>query len=75
MLVLAGPATRSYSTFMRLATSCGGTPFGWEQVRRPPEPRDQYRRLTHAHTAATGLPGTGLWQQSIHGLERSIGGR
>ena len=25
MLVLAGPATRSYSTFMRLATSCSGT--------------------------------------------------
>jgi hypothetical protein len=24
MLVLAGPATRSYSTFMRLATSCSG---------------------------------------------------
>ena len=30
MLVLAGPATRSYRTFMRLATSCSGTPCGWE---------------------------------------------
>ena len=55
MLVLAGPATRSYRTFMRLATSCSGTPCGWEQARRPPEPRDQYRRLTHAHAAATGV--------------------
>ena len=27
MLVLAGPATRSYSTFMRLATSCSGIPL------------------------------------------------
>ena len=26
MLVLAGPATRSYRTIMRLATSCSGTP-------------------------------------------------
>jgi hypothetical protein len=26
MLVLAGPAMRSYSTFMRLAASCSGTP-------------------------------------------------
>ena len=27
MLVLARPATRSYRTFMRLATSCSGIPL------------------------------------------------
>ena len=27
MLVLAGPAMRPYSTFMRLATSCSGIPL------------------------------------------------
>src|SRR6185437_6987433 len=36
MLVLVGPATRSYSTFMRLAISCSGAPCGWEQARRVP---------------------------------------
>ena len=70
-----GPATRFYSTFMRLATSRSGTPGGWGQARRPPGPRDQYRRRTHAHAAATGLPGTGSGSNLIHGLERSIGGR
>jgi hypothetical protein len=47
-------------------------PCGWEQARRPPE---QHRRLTHAHATATGVTRRGLRQQSIHGLERSIGGR
>jgi Domain of unknown function (DUF222) len=51
----AGPAMRSYSTFMRPATSCSGTQCGWEQARRLPEPQDQYRSMTHAHVAATGV--------------------
>ena len=66
ILALAGPATRSYSTFMRLATSCSSPPGGWEQARRPPEPRDQYRRLTHAHATATGYPARGSGSNLIH---------
>ena len=45
----------------RTAPSCGWPPPAaaprcrWQQARRPPEPRDQYRRLTHAHATATGV--------------------
>ncbi len=45
MLVLAGPATRSYSTFMRLATSCSGIPLQMGTGALPARARDQYRRL------------------------------
>src|SRR6266852_9002184 len=48
------PATRSYITFILLATSCSGNPLpmgtGAPTARAP----DQYRRLTHAHAAAAG---------------------
>ena len=75
MLVLVGPATRSYSTIMRLATSCNDTPCGWEPARRPPEPRDQCRRLTHVHDSNGGYSAPDSGSNLIHGLERSIGGR
>jgi hypothetical protein len=39
LLVHVDPATRSYSTFIRLATSCSGTLTGWDKARRPPEPQ------------------------------------
>jgi hypothetical protein len=38
-LIKSAFATRSYSTFMRQATSCSGTPHRWDETRRPPEPR------------------------------------
>ena len=44
-------------------------PTGWERARRPPEPR-QYRRLTHAHAAATGgYPARGSGTKLKYGLE------
>jgi hypothetical protein len=58
------PATRSYSTFIRAATSCSGNAQRTGTSAPPARAPDQYRRLTHAHAAATGLPGTGLRRQS-----------
>ena len=49
------PATRSYSTFICAATSCSGTPQRMGTSAPPARAPDQYRRLTHAHAAATGV--------------------
>src|SRR5215468_3341161 len=48
------PATRSYITLISLSASCHGSSRTTGKTRRLPEPQDQYRRLTHAHAAATG---------------------
>src|SRR6266571_6917267 len=49
------PATRSYITLIRPPASCNGSLSEQQgKTSRPPEPQDQYRRLTHAHAAATG---------------------
>jgi hypothetical protein len=49
------PATRSYGTFICAATSCSGKPpSGWDRRAAGQSP-GQYRRLTHAHAAATGV--------------------
>src|SRR5215470_9951558 len=48
------PATRSYITLISLPASCNGSSRTTGKTRRLPEPQDQYRRLTHAHAAATG---------------------
>src|SRR5215831_15893120 len=48
------PATRSYITLISLSASCNGSSRTTGKTRRLPEPQDQYRRLTHAHAAATG---------------------
>src|SRR5262249_34843140 len=42
-------------TFMRLATSCSGNPPRMGTGAPPARAPDQYRRLTHAHAAATGV--------------------
>src|SRR5713226_6764601 len=59
------PATRSYITFILLATSCSGNPLpmgtGAPTARAP----DQYRRLTHAHAAAAGGTRQGLQRHSL----------
>ena len=75
MLVLAGPATRSYSTFMRLATSCSGTPCGWEQAPPGRAPGSVQESDTRARSSTEGYPARGSGSNLIHGLERSIGGR
>src|SRR5215469_1827170 len=49
------PATRSYSTFIYAATSCSGTPHRTGHGAPPARAPGQYRRLTHAHAAATGV--------------------
>jgi hypothetical protein len=74
MLVLAGPAMRSYSTFMRLATSCSGTPLRMGTGAPPARARDQ-ESDTRARSSNGGYPAWGSGSNLIHGLERSIGGR
>ena len=49
------PATRSYITFMRRPPPAAAPPYRWEQGAPPARAPDQYRRLTHAHAAATGV--------------------
>ena len=48
------PATRSYSTFICAATSSAAPPTDRDKARHRQGP-GQYRRLTHAHAAATGV--------------------
>ena len=76
MLVLAGPATRSYSTFMRLATSCIGTPLRMGTGAPPARaPGSVQETDTRARSSNGGYPAQGSGSNLIHGLERSIGGR
>ena len=57
------PATRSYSTFIRPATSCSGTPPPMGQGAPPARAPGQNRSLTHAHAGRRGLPGKELQHQ------------
>ena len=76
MLVLAGPATRSYSTFMRLATSCSGTPHRMGTGRAARQgPGSVQETDTRARSSNGGYPARGSGTNLIHGLERSIGSR
>jgi hypothetical protein len=76
MLVLAGPAMRSYSTFMRLAASCSGTPLRMGTGAPPARaPGSVQETDTRARSSNGGYPARGSGSNLIHGLERSIGGR
>jgi hypothetical protein len=76
MLVLAGAATRSYSTFMRLATSCSGSPLQMGTGAPPGRaPGSVQETDTRARSSNGGHPAQGSGSNLIHGLERSIGGR
>jgi hypothetical protein len=76
MLVLAGPAMRSYSTFMRLATSCSGSPLRMGTGAPPARaPGSVQESDTRARSSNGGYPARGSGSNLIHGLERSIGGR
>ena len=59
------PATYSYITFIPSATSCSGNPLPMGTRRAGAGAADQYRRLTHAHAAAAGVPGMGLQRHSL----------
>ena len=76
MLVLAGPATRSYSTFMRLATSCSGTPhrMGIKRAARQ-SPGSVQETDTRARSSNGGYPAWGSSSNLINGLERSMANR
>ncbi len=49
------PATRSCSTFTPATSRAAKPPSGHGQACRPPEPRSENRRLTHAHAEAAGV--------------------
>ncbi len=53
------------------ATSCSGTPTGWEQARRPPEPRSVQETDTRARSSNGGYPARGSGANPGHGLKRS----
>ena len=76
MLVLAGPATRSYSTFMRLATSCSGTPHADGNGRAARQsPGSVQETDTRARSSNGGYPAWGSGSNLINGLERSMANR
>src|SRR5258708_12560199 len=58
------PATRSYCTFTRGHLLQRQPPTGWEQARRPPEPRPVQETDTRARSSNGGYPGKGLRRQS-----------
>ena len=72
MLVLAGPATRSYSTFMRLATSCSGTPHADRNKHAARQsPGSVQETDTRARSGNGGYPARGSSTNLITGLERT----
>ena len=75
MLVLAGPATRSYNTFMHLATSCSGTPADGNRRAARQSPGSVQETDTRARSSNGGYQARGSGSNLIHGLERSMGGR
>ena len=70
------PATRSYSTFMRLATSCSGTPHADGNRRAARQsPGSVQETDTRARSSNGGYPAWGSSTNLNYGLERSKGNR